>query len=159
MAWSRSYRYSILLLIVSNIFLMSISPTKMPSRSPESGSISRKTNLLLSARSMSAMDRSAVFMVQRIWRLFGTPNGFAVPLSSFEYGSDTRISSGSPILLESSISVISSPKIFEMFPRLISSIMSTYCFSSTSISSRSSMDSRAWGPVEYFLKLLKMASR
>ena len=47
------------------------------------------------------------------------PNGLP------EYGSVTHVSSGWPTRRESSMSVISSPKIFAMFPRLISSIMRT----------------------------------
>ena len=42
-----------------------------------------------------------------------------------EYGSLTLMESDAPSLLEGSRSVISSPNILEMFPRLISSMMKT----------------------------------
>ena len=69
---------------------------------------------------MRAMERSAVFMVPKMYTFFGTEN------SSWEYGRVTDIASSSPSRFESSIKVISSPNILEIFPRLISSIMKTY---------------------------------
>ena len=91
-----------------------------------SGIISTKEKRLRNAVSRSAIERSAVFIVPMIYTLEGTLNG------SPEYGRITLLSSASPFLLDSSISVISSPKIREIFPLLISSIMKTYGFSLSS---------------------------
>ena len=88
-----------------------------------SGIISTKEKRLRNAVSRSAIERSAVFIVPMIYTLEGTLNG------SPEYGRITLLSSASPFLLDSSISVISSPKIRKIFPLLISSIMKTYGFS------------------------------
>jgi hypothetical protein len=54
-----------------------------------------------------------------MWRFLGTEN------LSLLYGSIALNSSGSPFLLSGSSNVISSPKIDETFPRLISSIIKT----------------------------------
>ena len=69
------------------------------------------------------MDLSAVFIVPSMYTLDGTLNGFP------EYGRIADAASSIPARLVDSIRVISSPKIFEMLPLLISSMINTYGFS------------------------------
>ena len=112
--------------ITSSIFAMSNTipsassvPTPSSVNTLLSGLISINLNRLLSAVSISAIERSAVFMVPSIYTLFGTEKG------SPEYGRTASIASFAPARFVSSISVINSPNIFEIFPRLISSIINT----------------------------------
>ena len=66
------------------------------------------------------MERSAVFMVPRMWRFAGKVKG------SPEWGSVTAISFAAPARLSSSRSVMSSPITLETLARLISSMTSTW---------------------------------
>lgn len=77
-----------------------------------------KSNLLLSAISIRAIDLSAVFIVPIIYKLSGTAN------NSLD-GKVTIVSFSLPILLSSYIKVISSPNILDILPLLISSMIIT----------------------------------
>ncbi len=106
--------------IVFSIFPIFMSSIFISFRLSYSGIISTNSNLLLRAVSIRAMLRSAVFIVPIMYKFEGTPN------FSFEYGSSTIISSSAPSLFDGSIRVMSSPKILDIFPRLISSIKMAY---------------------------------
>ena len=123
---SLSYKNSILVLITSSIFATFNPSTKSPSRAPVSGIISTNRKRLRSAVSINAIERSAVFIVPKICTLAGTLN------TSPEYGSIADAASGMSFLFVSSIKVINSPKILEIFPLLISSMINTLFFCSAS---------------------------
>ena len=118
---------SISLGLISLSLSLSLYFTLMVPKSSGCGIISTNSNLLLSAVSIRAMLRSAVFIVPIMYKFDGTPNfSFSSSLLCCEYGSSTINSSSAPSLFDGSIRVMSSPKILDIFPRLISSIIRTY---------------------------------
>ena len=92
-----------------------------PARTDGLGIDSTNSNRRRSAVSTNANDRSAVFIVPITSTFEGT-----LKLSA-EYGSVTETGYFAPSRLSTSTSVMSSPKILLMFPRLISSITIAYC--------------------------------
>ncbi|MNI23980.1 hypothetical protein D3C73_775850 [compost metagenome] len=93
----------------------------MPARTEGLGIDSMNSKRRRSAVSISANERSAVFIVPITSTFEGTLN------ASPEYGSVTVTGYLAPSRLSTSTSVMSSPKILLMFPRLISSITMAYC--------------------------------